>query len=306
MAFAHGKVILFGEHAVVYGMPAIAVGISAGARAHAAPAVRSSLSIGEHGAQVGDGSELGRALDALVRTLGVAPHSVAVELELPPGSGLGASAALGVAIARALLAASGEAESATRVLSAAAAWEGVFHGSASGIDAAASFYGGCLWFSRTEGALPLVPGSELSLVVAIAGPPAPTRLMVDSVAQLKARRPEVVDKALAGIGSIVENGRLALQAGDCVSLGKLMDLNHMILAGLFLSTEAIEDACNLAREAGALGAKLTGAGGGGAVVALVADDPEPVLAAFRRRNLRCFPARVSRGGAAGDPSRGRP
>jgi len=294
VARAHGKVILFGEHAVVYGVPAIAVGISAGASARATPAQTSSVAIGEHHAEVNDQSELGRALEALVQSLGAPPHAVAVELELPPGAGLGASAALGVAIARSLLEALGEEPDERRVLSAAGAWEGVFHGSASGIDAAAAFHGGCLLYSREGGATPLEPGVELSLAIALAGPPAPTRLMVESVARLKSRRPEVVDKALAGIRSLVDNARLALKAGDRAALGKLMDLNHMILSGLFLSTEALETACALARDAGALGAKLTGAGGGGAVVALVEDDPEAVLVAWRNAGLRCFAARVGK------------
>jgi mevalonate kinase len=293
LARAHGKVILFGEHAVVYGVPAIAVGISAGADARALPAAAASISIGDFRARAGDGSELALALEALLAALGAPPHALEVELGLPAGAGLGASAALGVAIARAVLEALGELPGEARVLRAAAAWEGVFHGSASGIDAAAAFHGGCLWYSRGDGARPLEPGAELSLAIALAGPPAPTRSMVESVARLKSRRPELVDKALAGIRALVENARLSLEAGDRRSLGQLMDLNHMILSGLFLSTEGIETTCTIAREAGALGAKLTGAGGGGAVVALVEDDAEPVLAAWRAAGLHCFAARVA-------------
>jgi mevalonate kinase len=72
-----------------------------------------------------------------------------------------------------------------------------------------------------------------------------------------------------------------------------MDLNQMLLAGLMVSNEGIERACDVARKAGALGAKLTGAGGGGVVVALADLDPEPVLAAFRDAGIDCFSATVS-------------
>ncbi len=296
MARAHGKLILLGEHAVVYGVPAIAVGISAGVSAVATPARVSSLSLGELGASADDESELGRAFAALLSRLSAPPVHVEVTVGMPVGSGLGASAAIGVAIAKSVLESQGQLafeELESRVLAAAGAWENVFHGSASGVDAAAAFHGGCLWFEKGEGARPIPLGAELSLCVALAGPPASTKLMVESVRKLRSRRPELVHKSLEGIRSLVENARLALAAGDLSALGKLMDLNQMILSGLFVSTEGIETACEAARRAGALGAKLTGAGGGGAVVALVPDRPEPVLAAFEALGLRCFAARVS-------------
>jgi mevalonate kinase len=90
-----------------------------------------------------------------------------------------------------------------------------------------------------------------------------------------------------------------------VGLGKLMDLNQMILSGLFLSTEQIERLCSSARDAGALGAKLTGAGGGGSVVALVADaaSGERVLAAWKDAGFGGFMAsvRATRPAKAGSP-----
>src|SRR3954470_7747814 len=138
MARANGKVILLGEHAVVYGVPAIAAGIERGVLANAQPASSSSLRIGERHAAPGDDSELGRAFGALLDSLGAPSLSVEASLEVPPGSGLGASAALAVAIARAALAALGLPEDSARVLAAAAAWEAVYHGNPSGVDAAAA------------------------------------------------------------------------------------------------------------------------------------------------------------------------
>jgi mevalonate kinase len=179
-----------------------------------------------------------------------------------------------------------------RLLAAANAWERVFHGNPSGIDAATAAHGGCLWFTRAEGAVALAVGRTFYLAVAVAGPPAATRLMVDNVARLRARRPTTVQKSLDGIDSLVKNARHCLGAGDLEGLGKLMDLNQMLLSGLFVSTEEIEHACQLARRAGALGSKLTGAGGGGAVIALSADPPDPILNAWRGQGLTCFANRV--------------
>jgi len=120
--------------------------------------------------------------------------------------------------------------------------------------------------------------------------------MVAEVARLKARRPEVFAKSMEGIRSLVKNARLALEAGDVPGLGRLMDLNQMLLSGLMVSTAEIEQACRIARDAGAFGAKLTGAGGGGAVVAVCDRDPAPVLRAWRDAGLDCFSATVESSG----------
>jgi mevalonate kinase len=112
--------------------------------------------------------------------------------------------------------------------------------------------------------------------------------MVEGVARMRERRPEVVQKTFDGIESLVRNAALCVEAGDLPGLGKLLDLNQMLLAGLFLSTPEIERACALAREAGALGAKLTGSGGGGAVIALTDGNPEPILESWRSNGLECF------------------
>ncbi|MEI9936827.1 MAG: mevalonate kinase [Pseudomonadota bacterium] len=288
MARANGKVILLGEHAVVYGVPAIAAGIERGVQASARPAPSSSLVIAERRCTAGDDSELGRAFGALLDSLGASQLAVEASLELPPGSGLGASAALGVAIARAVLATTGSELDSARVLTAAAAWEGVYHGNPSGVDAAAAAHDGCLWFDKVNGLEPIALGRDLVLAIGLAGPPASTKLMVESVARLRERRPTVVDKALEGIHALVRNAKLCLEAGDLPGLGSLMNYNQMLLSGLFVSTEGIERCCGLARDAGALGAKLTGAGGGGAVVALCDGNSEPILAAWRAQGIECF------------------
>jgi mevalonate kinase len=316
---ARGKVILFGEHAVVYGVPAIAVGIERGARATA-----SALTAGPSTLRVRDWNLLVHENDAdatstatdtplarafrdllrVTRDAGAALDAVAVEAEadLPPGGGLGCSAALGVAVARALdPAASGEV-----IAERAGAWERVFHGNPSGIDAAVSSLGGCVLFERSWSSASCrernavaserstitrirVPG-PVHLCIGNSGQASSTRSMVDAVARLRERRPDTTQKAFDAIHTLVKNARLAIEAADRTALGQLLDLNQMLLSGLFVSTPDIEQMCASARAAGALGAKLTGAGGGGCVVALV-DHPDAgakVLAAWKRDGFDGF------------------
>lgn len=270
---ACGKVILLGEHAVVYGAPALAAGIDRGAVATAAalpPGAPSTLALGGRifVADAASGEDLGRALAALLAEGDPAgPVAVEASAELPPGGGLGCSAALAVAIARAVAYDGPTRE--VEVAARATAWERIFHGNPSGIDTAAAARGGCMRFTRAEGVRALAPAVDLWLCVGSSGPGASTKVMVEQVAKLHARKPEMVETSVQGISSLVGNATLAVEAGDLTGLGRLMDLNQMLLAGLMVSTESIEQMCSIARGAGALGAKLTGAGGGGSVIALV-------------------------------------
>jgi mevalonate kinase len=294
---ASGKIILLGEHAVVYGCPAIAAGIALGATATANRAEASTISL-----DIEIDSTARRALDhafaALLGELHCCQVAVKVKSEIPPGLGLGASAALGVAVARAVLTLNASVSQNTRagvtldlrqrVNAAAVAWETVFHGRSSGLDVAAAALGGCLMFTKQRGPQPLRVHVDIPVAVAIAGPAMSTKTMVDAVAALRRREPDLVARSIEGIRSLVESAQLALEAGDLPSLGRLLDLNQALLAGLFLSTESIERACAIARTAGALGAKLTGKGGGGCVIALTEPDPQPVLDAWRSDGIECF------------------
>lgn len=298
---AHGKVILFGEHAVVYGVPAIAVGIERGAHATLARVDddASTLRVREWNIGVRDDDRetpLARAFHDLLcvtREAGVVIDRVSVEAraDLPPGGGLGCSAALGVAVARAL----DPGAPAEVIASRAGVWERVFHGNPSGVDAAVAALGGCVLFERgAQGEMPTitrirVPG-VVHLCIGNSGQASSTRLMVDAVARLRERRPETTQKTFDAIHTLVKNARLAIEAADRRAIGQLLDLNQMLLSGLFVSTPEIEELCSSARAAGALGAKLTGAGGGGCVVALV-ESPDigaKVLAAWKRDGFDGF------------------
>lgn len=305
-ARAVGKVILLGEHTVVYGGPAIAIGLTCGAEADVRRSTETRLSLGENvyvlGPEPLSGAERApaRAFRALLGELRAPPLSARAALAIPAGAGLGASAALGVALARAVAALGdekgGSAESA--VERAAMAWENVFHGNASGIDTAAAQRGGCLWFTRAEGAFGLRVGRTLEVLVAVVEPGVSTRVMVEGVAERRRTARRDTDQAMEAINGLVESARHAIAGGERAELGRLMTRNHELLMQLGISTPALDHACRRAREAGALGAKLTGAGGGGCVIALVEETTRSeVLAAWAQLGLTCLDATALEGPA---------
>lgn len=273
MGFGRGKVILLGEHAVVHGCPAIAVGIERGVTAAAAPAARDLLRLAPWDLEIrpdpsGD-EPLERAFAAALESYPERPRvEVTAEVELPAGAGLGCSAAIGVAVLDAIDEAIGFGRPRTELAEAALVWEKVFHGNPSGIDNTMSAVGGVALYRKGEPLQPLRSNKPLCLVVGYSGEPSSTKEMVASVARQLENDPERVNKAFEGIEVLVRNAKLAIEAGDLVALGQLLDLNHTILNALMLCTTKVDAMCQAAREAGALGAKMTGAGGGGCMFAL--------------------------------------
>lgn len=281
-AVGHGKIILFGEHAVVHGCPALAMALPRGALARAQVSDVDRLHVLPFDSHIVlDGRvpepELSPLYVAFEAALADAPGgrprlAVQVELQVPAGAGLGASAALSVAILRAIDAALGRTRPDAEIIEASLRWERVFHGNPSGVDSAMAAAGGVAVFRKGEPLVP-VPVSRLpALVVGHSGSAPSTREMVESVARQLARDPDKVRGIFEAIESIVINGRSALLRGDWKALGQLMVLNQQLLNTLLLSTSRLEAMCQAAIAAGALGAKLTGGGGGGCMIALAQDS----------------------------------
>jgi len=276
-----GKVLLMGEHAVVYGHPAIAVGLDDGAHAKArwSSGRSSELAVASWGLAVeADGEDLlSQALASILERLAVR-RSLSVELEvhLPVGVGLGSSAAIGVAAVRAIDDLTRERRSEAELGAAYQAWEAVFHGNPSGIDHTAAARGGTFVYRRRpEGALieAIAPERGARLVMVVAAPGASTKTMVDGVRQRVQTEPQAA-KDLASIGALVEETPPFVAAGDWARVGEAMNTNHALLRALGVSCPALDAAVDVARSAGALGAKLTGSGGGGCVVCLTHQGDE--------------------------------
>jgi mevalonate kinase len=286
--FGHGKVILFGEHAVVHGQPAVAAGIRSGVRAHASPghgtlsAPAWSLDV-----QIGDDSLPGQAVARLLEKLNTDASSLDfwLESDVPARAGLGSSAAMAVAVARAVAARTGASE--TDVLAAAAASESIFHRTPSGIDAAAASRGCLGSFDKHNGWRDLPLKKSFDLCIGITGKGHDTGALVNAVKQLCDTTP-VARKAIDTMGDVSRAGMEALASGDLAALARLLNLAHGLLAGVGVSSPEIDDMVHTARAAGSAGAKLTGAGGGGAVIALAVEHSDEVLRRWRAKGYYGF------------------
>jgi mevalonate kinase len=288
-ATAPGKVILLGEHAVVFGEPALAAALPFGVRATVTPTLSGGLVIDAPGVPMDD-VRVQAAVELMASRMGVGHAHIRVDSELPIGGGLGSSAAFSVALLRAL--SPGPLDE-TALVGHSLASEALFHGTPSGVDSAVCARGGLIRFQR-RGPVEVATvraARPLSLVVALTGR---TRRTSSTVRSLRARveaEPEQWLPVVARLGALVEGGVDDVVSGDHRALGARMDEAHALLATCGVSTDELDEIVRTARAAGALGAKLTGAGGGGAAVALV-EDPAEVSAAILRRGFACHTVTV--------------
>jgi mevalonate kinase len=279
---APAKIILFGEHAVVYGQPAIAVPVSS---------LRATATF-----EAGDGlrivaANLGQVLpididaeivdDALtltaklvLRTLGLPAPNITITLDsqIPMASGLGSGAAVSAALARALSAAVNQPFSDDALNAVVYEVEKMYHGTPSGIDNTVIVYEQPVYFVRQQPIERLVIGAPFTLLVADTGKTALTRVAVGDVRKLYEADNNKIQPVLDSIGTLVKEARRALENGDIPALGPLMRQNHACLQQLTVSSPELDILVDEAMNAGALGAKLSGGGRGGNMIALVTPE----------------------------------
>ena len=286
-AFAPGKVILLGEHAVVFGFPAVAGPLEQGVTVTLEQAASGGITL--KGTPEGP-STIAHVLRKCAQAFHVSHAQVEISGDLPQSVGLGSSAAVSVALVRAFAAAGQISMRPQGLLERAMELEQEFHGAASGVDHNVSFERQLIRFVKGRRGQQIILPRQVEAVVWVVEPRGSTRERIADIKRKQELDPERSQKIFEGIGALVDEAVEGLETGELRTVGKAMDGNHKLLQELALSTPGLDAACSRLRSMGAFGAKLTGAGGGGAVVGLF-EDADPVVSALVAEGQKAFVAR---------------
>ena len=278
----YGKTILFGEHFVVYGLPAIASALGSSTTAQVKVVDGKGWEVIDKrlatpGYKEKKYDEAMQSIKNVIEHMNVDVSCQKLEItfsgDLFAASGVGASAAQATSLARAIN------DSFTLMLNDEkineAAYEGekAYHGTPSGIDNTASTYGGLIWFEKNlnggKNTIEIVnSGKKIPLVIANTAITASTIEVVADVRNLKEANPVRFEKIFSDYHSIAINAKQALLEGNVAGIGKLMNQNHKLLQEITVSGDLNDKLVEISLNNGALGAKLTGTGRGGLVIAL--------------------------------------
>ena len=277
---APGKIILFGEHAVVYGRPALAVPVT---QVHADVEVTDTDSAGIwiDAPDIDLHAEMNtlpsdHPIAAVIHNLfflsRVSPFptvNIKITSTIPVASGLGSGAAVTVALTRALSTHINYAMTDEQVNAFAYEIEKLHHGTPSGIDNTVITYAKPVYFVKGQAIETFKVGQPFTIVIGDTGVSAPTKESVGDVRKLweadKTKWESLFDK----VGELVKEARNSIESGKTKELGMLMNQNHTVLQELTVSSPELDKLVSAARTAGALGAKLSGGGRGGNMIALV-------------------------------------
>lgn len=292
-AYAAGKIILFGEHAVVYGRPAVAVPVSqvrARASVTANPAgapgavriTASDIGLDAQMSSLPPDHPLALAVDGVMRQMGIEKLPalrLQVSSTIPIAAGLGSGAAVSVAIARALSAFLGHPLADEAVSHIAYQVDQKHHGTPSGIDNTVIAYEQPVFFVRGQPFTRLRVAQPFTVVIGNTGISSPTAQVVGDVRQHWQANPAPYERLFDEIAAIARQARRLIEEGPVMELGPLMTRNHALLRELDVSCPELDRLVAAALEAGAGGAKLCGGGRGGNMIALASPESAPAVAA---------------------------
>lgn len=278
---APGKIILFGEHAVVYGKPAIAIPVS-GMRASAwsepgeGKLTINALDLNEKIGLENKSSQFSVLAQALLAKTKQKEPNLTINLtsKLPQSSGMGSSAATSTAVCKALSNYLGVDLEHNQISELVFDAEKIVHGTPSGIDNTVVAYESPVYFIKGKGPLTFDPGSTFHLIIGDTGIEASTRETVENVRQQWEKEPNLMNGYFDEIANVTKDGKKAIEKGNKEAVGELMNKNHELLNEIGVGHPILERLVGLTLDTGALGAKLTGGGGGGNMVALANNAEE--------------------------------
>ncbi|MBS3815341.1 MAG: mevalonate kinase [Hadesarchaea archaeon] len=307
------QIFFFGEHAVVYGQPALATAINLRTKVKGKSRDDNKVIVKSHGIgslegviecednkwvlkeKKGDTKNLSYVIKAIEVTLNQVEEGGGFELEItsdiPPGSGLGSSSAVTTATIAAVSNLMNNSLDKDMITDLAFETEKLVQGPASrtGVSVA------------THGSFALIQDEEidvredlpqLNIVIGYTGSHGSTAEAVGRVKELKNTRPNITNPILETIGEITQNGMKAVKEGDLDKVGVLMNANQALLKGLDVSSDHLESLIKAAHEAGAKGAKLTGGGKGGSMIAIIDEKQQKIVKAIREANGKPIEAEI--------------
>lgn len=307
-----------GEHFVVMGKPAIAMAVGLYSKVKVSKRNDAKIQIssnrlnasgsfqsGHYVPETG-GPEAGKALEPfqmialhLSDKVGQKNQGLDIEIDsaIPLAAGLGSSASVSVSLIAALCELLEINRSREEIRELAFIPERMVHGKPSGIDQTTATYGGVISFSKDKGFETVEARSDIPIVIGNTGIARSTGEQVMKVRSISQERPDEFNKLANRAGEISAQARLAIENGELQRLGELMNDNHELLKWLNLSNNKLEELILSARSNGALGAKLTGAGGGGCMIALAEHGTERKIAeAIARLGGQSFTVSTDRKG----------
>ena len=282
----YGKTILFGEHFVVYGLAAIASALGSSTIAEVRVVEGIGWTVNDQrpatpGYKKTKYQEAMQSIKNVIDYLKIDTESRKLEIsfagDLFAASGVGASAAQCTSLSRALNETFNLKLNDEGINEAAYEGEKAYHGTPSGIDNTASTYGGLIWFVKNlsggKNTMELLQSPvKMLLVIANSGVTASTAEVVSEVRHLKEENPDKFEKIFHEYKILAEQAKKALLKGDITSIGNLMNQNHKLLQKITVSGKVNDKLVDIALENGAIGAKMTGTGRGGLVIALASNE----------------------------------
>ena len=316
-ASAPAKIILFGEHFVIYNQPVILASINKRMK------IECKIEVEKNNVVVIETNYFGKKIYPLsiirnnnhhiendffypliyilrkVLPRDLEPSSINIKIisEIPYGVGLGSSAALSVAGVAAICGLYCRSKQKNEILDIAIETERIVHKNSSGADCVVSTYGGLLYYQKNSKARALNLSKELSFIVINTGLKHSTGELVSLVDKFRKNNLLEFDIISNRVSRICERGIKALEEGNLLIIGKLMNENQTLLDRIGVSTPEINNIINLSLKYGAIGSKLTGAGGGGCVLSLLhPQDTDYFVVKMKKHGFECFPVLIDNEG----------
>ncbi|MBI3859924.1 MAG: mevalonate kinase [Thaumarchaeota archaeon] len=298
VAEAPGKAIITGEHFVVHGAWSLAAALQMKVRVEATDSEKLTIDSDRFAAGTPGLKPVRDFVQSLLSEFSWSQRMrLSIKSDLPHGAGLGSSAATMVAVVAAVSRLRGHPFTVEETISRSMVGETDVHGKASGVDPTVCAMGGVVLFRRGSKPRRVVPQHGLSLLVAFTGKSRSTKGQIAKVVAVRNASQGFFDGLAGSISGVSKTAAEELRTGDLIGLGRLLAFNHALLATLGVSSRELDALVEELTSMGCYGAKLTGAGGGGSVVAVAPEGKEKrIISRLKARGIEAYQSHVPAGG----------